>query len=83
MSTTRCGDTTTGEVPVERLAKGAGADLDSDSDLSTNSGSVRRRPSKNSELSDFSELLEPGSSSRCRSRSRGCRVRVIEQTWST
>jgi len=82
LTKTRCGSTTTDEVAVKWVAKGAAADVDSDSDLSTAASSVRR-PSKSSERSDLSEFLAPGSTSRCRSRSRGgCRVRVIEQTWS-
>jgi hypothetical protein len=62
-STTPC------EVAVECAAKGTAAerDLESDSDLSTDSGSVRQA----------SKCDRRG-----RSRSRPAAVRVIEQTWS-
>ena len=65
-STTPC------EVAVECAAKGTAAerDLESDSDLSTDSGSVRQA-SKSA-----------GCDRRGRSRSRPAAVRVIEQTWS-
>jgi hypothetical protein len=67
--------TTKGEVTAECAAK-ALADFDSDSDLSTSAGSVRR-----ADMSE-SELVQPRGTSRCRSRSRNLRGRVIEQTWS-
>jgi hypothetical protein len=85
LTMTRCGSTTTVEVAEDLAvgAKGVSMDFESDSEQSTHSGgSGHRRPSKNSELSDLPELKERGSSSRCRSRSRGYPVRVIEQTWS-